>query len=65
MIHNLCMYFFPSFFKLAVALPVTYFQLLSVFSTSFHTRFRICVPAVQPYHSEPGGEGEKKELSYV
>ena len=36
-----------------------------VFNQFSHKVLNLCVPAVQPYHNELGGKGEKKELSYV
>lgn len=63
--HDLCMYFFPSFFKLAVTLFVTLPIAKCVFSLfSYWISNLSRLPAVQPYHNELRVKG-KKELSCV
>lgn len=59
--HDLCVYFSQSFFKLAVTLFVTVPIAKCVFNLfSYWISNLSCLPAVQPYHSELRVKGRKK-----
>ena len=62
-IHNLCMYF-SKFLQVGSCLACDTLPIAECLFNQFsHKVLNLCVPAVQPYHNELGGEGEKKELS--
>lgn len=54
------MYFFSQFPQIVSHLACDISITKCVFDQLSHKVLNLCVPAVQPYHSELGGEEEKK-----
>lgn len=59
-IHKLWMFFFSQFPQIVGHLACDTSIIKCAFDQLSHKVLNVCVPAVQPYHNELGGEEEKK-----